>query len=351
MPAVITGTGMSVPPAIVTNDDLTHLMDTTSDWIETRTGVRERRLAAPGVATSTLGTEAASAAMADADIAAADVDALVVATMTPDFYAPGSAPLIHAGLGLNAVAAYDIRQQCSGFLYAMELGDTLIAADRADTVVVVGAEVHAGIQPWADDWRRLKAGEPASEERRRHNDQYRTWSVLFGDGAGAMVLRRSDIQGRGLLAARLYTDGTLFELIHVPAMGSASQPWIDVATVEAGGHMPSMQGPLLYRNAVRLMPAAVNQVLDDTGLEVSEVDLVIAHQANLRIVEGARKRLGLDSDAVPINLDRYGNTTAGTLPILFHEMREAGRVPSGTTVAFTAFGAGAHWGAALYREP
>ena len=154
----------------------------------------------------------------------------------------------------------------------------------------------------------------------------------------------------GLLGARLFTDGSLFDMIHVPAIGSHDQPFLDAAMVAGDRHMPQMNGPRLYRHAVRLMPEAVDAALDDAGLERSDVDVVIAHQANSRIVEGVAKRLGLPMEKVPINLDRYGNTTAGTLPILYHELKEAGTIGPGALVCFSAFGAGAHWGAALYRE-
>ncbi len=346
---VIAGTGMFVPPTVVTNEDLARLMDTSDDWIRSRTGVGERRIADPGVGSSDLGAAAAKAALGDAGIGPEDVDALVVATMTPDYYAPGSVALVQDLLGLGPVPAYDLRQQCSGFLYGLDLADSLLAARKAATVLVVGAEVHTGIQPWSAEWRALQQGTPPAPEQRDRMNRHRGWAVLFGDGAGAMVLRRDDAAA-GFLGFSLYTDGSQFELIHVPALGSKSQPYVDTEEILADGHMPQMQGPLLYRQAVRKMPEAVAAVLDANGLSAADVDLVVAHQANQRIVEGVRKALGLTAEQVPMNLDRYGNTTAGTLPILYHELRAAGKVEAGSLVCFVAFGAGAHWGAALYRE-
>ncbi len=348
MGSVIVGTGMYVPPTVVTNDDLAELMDTSDEWVRTRTGVLERRLADPGVGSSDLGAEAAKSAIGDAGLAPDEVDALVVATMTPDFYAPGIVALVQDLVGLGRVPAYDLRQQCSGFLYGLDLADSLLAAGKAGTVLVVGAEVHAGLQPWAAEWRALQRGTPPTDEQRERMNRYRSWAVLFGDGAGAMVLRRGE---GGFLGFRLFTDGGHFELIHVPAVGSKDQPYVAPGGVAADTHMPEMQGRQLYRQAVRRMPEAVEAVLADHGLTAADLDLVVAHQANERIIDGVRKSLGLRPEQVPMNLDRYGNTTAGTLPILYHELREAGRVPPGALVCFVTFGAGAHWGAALYREP
>ncbi|MDX1690453.1 MAG: beta-ketoacyl-ACP synthase III [Acidimicrobiia bacterium] len=351
MGSVIVGTGIAVPDEVVTNADLEALMDTSDEWITSRTGVRERRVAPDGVATSHLAAEAGTRALADAGVTAADVDLLVVATMTPDFYAPGSAPLVQDRMGLGAIPAFGLRQQCSGFVYGLDLADAYLSSGRASTAVVIGAEVHAGIQPWSEDLRRHRDGSPIDPDSYARTTSYRDWGVLFGDGAGAVVLRAGASEGSGLLTTHLATDGSLFELIHVPALGSADRPFVDARRVAADEHMPTMQGPMLYRQAVRLMPAAVEAVLEGAGLDLTDVDVVVAHQANERIVDGVRKRLGVSADVVPTNLDRYGNTTAGTLPILYHELRTDGRVFPGALVCFVAFGAGAHWGAALYREP
>ena len=352
MGSVIIGTGMHVPDRKITNEDLSRVMDTDPEWIERRTGVRTRFFAAPGIGPSDLAAAAGAAALADAGIGVGDIDALITATMTPDAFAPGIAPLVQTKMGLGTIAAHDIRQQCSGFLYGLDLADALLKAGKADTVLVIGAEVHAGYQPWVESWPYLlgQSETPPTPEQYERNNTYRSWSVLFGDGAGAAVLRRHDDANTGILASRLFTDGDHFDLIHVPAPGFTRQPHLSHEIIDADLHMPTMKGRELFRQAVTLMPQAVRQVLDDVDLTVADLDLVVAHQANARIVDAARKQLGLDAAIVPINIDKYGNTTAATLPILYDELRRDHRITPGALVAFTAFGAGAHWGAILYRE-
>lgn len=350
MGSVISGTGIAIPETVITNDELSVIMDTSDEWIATRSGVRQRHLADPGVGSSHLAIEAGQLAMQDAGLLPGQIDALVTATMTPDFQAPGNASLVQYGLGLGRVPSFDLRQQCSGFLYGLDLADSLIASGRGQCVLVIGSEVHSGYLPWGPrgiDGHLL----PATDEERERNNRFRAWSVLFGDGAGAMVVRRGSDQGTGLLATQLFTDGAQFDLILVPGLGFRRQPYADLGQIEDGLHFPVMDGPGLYRQAVRLMPEAVRAVLKNAGLEIEDVDLLIAHQANDRILEGVRRQLGLPTEKVPSNIAQYGNTTAGTLPILFHELRTSGRVTSGTLVCFAAFGAGAHWGAVLYREP
>jgi 3-oxoacyl-[acyl-carrier-protein] synthase-3 len=353
MGSVIEGTGISVPDNVVSNHDLARIMDTTDDWITTRTGVKERRFVDPGVGSSDLAVEAVTAAIADADLQPESIDALITATMTPDYQAPGIAGLVQAGAGLGHVAAYDLRQQCSGFLYGLDLADALISSSRADTVAVVGAEVHAGFQPWSDEsWKAVlgQSGDVSDADYAR-NTRYRAWSVLFGDGAGAMILRRGDGDDEGILATSLHTDGESFELIWVPGVGSKLRPYVSADDLEKDAHLPTMDGGGLFRRAVRLMPEAAHAVLQESGLDLDDVDLVVAHQANDRILEGVRKQFDMGPEKVPSNIGAYGNTTAGTLPILYHELRSSGRVGPGTLVCFAAFGAGAHYGAALYREP
>ena len=354
MGSVISGTGMYVPNNVVTNHDLARIMDTTDEWITSRTGVKERRFADEGTGASDLAIEAASNALADASVEAADIDVLVTATMTPDYMAPGIAGLVQNGLGLGHVAAFDLRQQCSGFLYGLDLADALLSSGRAETALVVGAEVHAGFQPWSSEsWQ--EALDPShggiSKADYERNTKYRAWSVIFGDGAGAMVLRKSDDEESGILATSLHTDGDSFELILVPGVGSKSRPYVSDEQIDADSHLPVMDGGGLYRRAVRLMPEAARSVSQKAGIELEEIDLIVAHQANDRILEGVRRQFGMSPEKVPSNIGGYGNTTAGTLPILYHELRSAGRVTPDTLVCFAAFGAGAHYGAALYREP
>lgn len=353
MGSVIVGTGMAVPDLVVTNDDLARIMDTDDQWIRRRSGVVERRYTGPGEGAAELAARAVQAALVDAGVDAADVDLLVTATMTADHFAPGIVGLVQEGAGLGPVAGYDLRQQCSGFLYGLDLADAQLRAGRARTAVVVGAEAHAGYLPFGDSWAILRGDRegPPSEADWARATEARAWGVLFGDAAAAMVLCHDDDPGIGMLAATLHTDGSLFDLIHVPGLGFLHKPYVDASQLDAGLHLPHMNGKELFRNAVRLMPESVRHVLDATGHSVADLDLVIAHQANARIVEAAATALGVAPDRVPLSLVRYGNTTAATLPLTYHEQRLAGRVTSGDLVAFTAFGAGAHWGALLYREP
>lgn len=353
MPAVITGTGIAVPPNEVTNADLTKIMETSDEWIRSRSGVVSRRFVDPGTGASDLATEAGIDALTSARIQPRDVDVLITATMTPDLTNPGIAGLVQNKMGLGNIPVYDIRQQCSGFLYALDMADALIESGKAETVAVIGAEVHAGYLPWGETWDIVLGSsdrEPTPEEYAR-NTEHRAWSVLFGDGAGAMILQRTDEPGVGFLASSLHTDGEHFELIIVPGLGSLQRPFASEAQLQAGLHMPRMDGGGLYRQAVRLMPDSIRRALEAAGLEMDEIGVVVAHQANERILAGVRKQLGVDEKLVPSNIDRWGNTTAGTLPILFHELSEQGRIAPDSVTCFTAFGAGAHWGAMLYRQP
>lgn len=353
MSAVITGTGVAVPPNVVTNDDLGRIMDTSDEWIRSRSGVVERRFVDPGTGSSDLAAEASRSALEDAGVDLSAVDAVITATMTPDVMNPGIAPLVQQKLGIGPVAVFDLRQQCSGFLYGLDLADALIASDRADTVVVVGAEVHAGYLPWGDAWGIVLGTSnrrPTAEEWDRAT-LHRGWSVLFGDGAGAMVVQRRQESGSGVLSSVLHTDGSHFELIVGGDFGFRNRPYVTEAMLAEGLQIPRMDGAGLYRQAVRLMPEAITEVLDKSGFSEADLDLVVAHQANDRILAGVRRQLGVGEDLVPSNIARWGNTTAATIPILYHELRRAGRVPSGALVCFTTFGAGAHWGAILYREP
>lgn len=353
MPSIITGTGVSLPDHVVTNDALAAVLDTSDEWIATRSGIKERRFVEPGTGSSDLAADAGSAAVADAGLEPSDIDAVITATMTPDLIAPGIAGLVQEKMGLGPVAVYDIRQQCSGFLYALDLADALITSGRAQRVLAVGAEVHSGYLPWEGIWPYLR-GEtdrlPDAATRERAS-RHRDWSVLFGDGAGAAVVERTDDAASGFGPFHLYTDGAAFDLIMVPAPGFKHRPYLDAAMLEADVHLPTMRGRHLFKAAVTLMPEAVRAAAASCGISVDDIDLVVAHQANARIVDAVARELGAGPGVVPVNITSYGNTTAATLPILYHEMRTSGRVAPGSWTCFTAFGAGAHWGAVMYREP
>lgn len=352
MGAHITGSGVALPETIVTNHDLAKIMDTSDEWIVKRSGVKQRHVAGRGVGSAQLGTEAALAAIADAGLEPGDVDAVVSATMTPDHYAPGNAPLIQSRAGLGNVGAFEVRQQCGGFLYAMDLADMLIATERAETVVVVGAEAHRGYMPYGANLDILLDGtddEPSPEDYERATKD-RAWAVLFGD-AGAAVVMRPGTPETGVLSSRLHSNGELFDLIHVPGPGFVHQPWTSPEQIASGVQSPQMNGTELFRQAVRLMPEAVLSVLEDSPYSLDDVELVLAHQANQRILDGIAKQLGVPAERVPSNIANYGNTTAATLPLLYHDLLRDARIGPGSLIAFTAFGAGAHWGAMLYRQP
>lgn len=345
----IIGTGIATPPLEISNDDLSRIMETSDEWIRRRTGVARRRFVEPGTGASDLAVEAGRAALADCGLGVDDVDLLVTATMTPDYFAPGIAPLVHDKLGLRSGAAFDVRHQCSGFLYALDLADAQLASGRARTALVVGAEVHAGYLRFGQNWDVLRGlTETIDDDDYAASTESRAWAVLFGDGAGAVVLRSDDRAG-GITNGSLHTDGSLFKLIHVPGAGFVHRPWLDATQLDAGLHLPHMDGGSLFKNAVRLMPAAVREVAATDGKTVADIDLVVSHQANERITAAMRNELGVDVETAPSNIADHGNTTAATLPILFHELRRDGRVQPGDYVVFTAFGAGAHWGAIGYE--
>ncbi|GIU92748.1 MAG: 3-oxoacyl-[acyl-carrier-protein] synthase 3 [Acidimicrobiia bacterium] len=353
MSNIIVGSGVAIPDNLVSNHDLARIMDTSPEWISTRTGVEERRFVDPGVSTSRLAVEAVGAALQDAGVAPDEVGVLITATMTPDVYAPGIAGSVQKGAGLGPIPVFDLRQQCTGFIYGLDLAHRYLETGGAEVAVVVGAEVHSALLPWSDEsWRALAdprlSVSPADFE---WNTAHRSWSVLFGDGAGAVVLRRIDSSDGGILASVLITDGEGAELIWIPGVGSIKRPYVTRADLDEHAHVPVMDGPGLYRRAVSSMCDAVAEASARAGVDPKDIDLVVAHQANERILDGVRRKLGFGVERVPSNIARYGNTTAATLPILFHELRKSERVQPGYLVCFVAFGAGAHSGAVLYHAP
>lgn len=351
MSAIITGSGIGIPKHVVPNAVLARIMDTSDEWIRTRSGVEARHYAEDGQGSAELGMIAAQAALDAAGRTKDDIDAIVFATMTPDYFFPGNGPVVQAKMGFpESIPTFDIRQQCSGFLYGLELADTLIASGKYRRVLLIGADVHSPFMPWANGWGITIGAEDreVTPEEYAANTAIRDRTVLFGDGAGAVVVEKST-NGSGVLATRLYTDGSAIESLFVPGVGFRRRPFVDHEQLDATAHIPVMEGREVFKSAVARMPEAVRAVCAEAGVEVSQLDLLLVHQANLRIIEAVAKQLGLPPEKVPHNLERYGNTTAGTLPILFHECRAAGRIQPGMLICFTALGAGMHWGAALYR--
>ena len=352
MKSVITGSGIGVPKNVVANDKLARIMDTTDEWIRTRSGITERRVADPGQGSSELGITAARAALQAAGRQPSDIDAVIFATMTPDFFFPGNGPLVQAGLGLReSIPTFDIRQQCSGFLYGLDLADSLIKSRKYRRILLIGGDVHTPFMPWANGWDTTIGLEErvVTAEERELNTRYRDRLVLFGDGAGAVVVEGVEDDRRGLLAARLFTAGSGAEALYVKGVGFRHRPYVDREQIDAGDFIPVMEGREVYRQAVSKMPQSVREVCSAASVEIDRIDVLLIHQANLRIVEAVGKQLGLPPEKVPHNIERYGNTTAGTLPILFHESLQDGTIQPGMLVCFTALGSGLHWGAALYQ--
>ena len=352
MKSVITGSGIGIPKNVVSNEKLSLLMDTTDEWNRARSGIEQRHYADPGQSSSDLGIMAAEGAMKAAGRAHDDIDALVFATMTPDHFFPGNGPVVQAKMGFReSLPAFDIRQQCSGFLYGLDLADSLIRSGKYGRILLIGGDVHTPFMPWQNGWDTtigLEVREVTAEEREA-NTRIRDRVVLFGDGAGAVVVEGMDDGDRGFLASKLYTNGSDIESLYVRGVGFRHRPYVTRKQIDDGDIIPDMDGREVFRQALSKMPEAVREVCASVGKSVSEIDVLLIHQANLRIVEGVAKQLGLGPDRVPHNIERYGNTTAGTLPILYHECVAEGRIKPGNLVCFTALGSGMHWGAALYR--
>jgi len=351
--ALMVGSGIAVPPKVVDNHTLARIIETSDEWIQERSGIVTRHFVEAGVGSSDLGAEAARAALADAGMDASEVDYVVCATMTPDHYFPGSGTLIQERLGIDPLPALDIRQQCAGFAYGLQIVDALVRSGVARTVLLVGCDVHTALMPFSKKtWAVLDGQDegPLSAEELEYNSQFRHLVVLFGDGAGAMVFRRHDADdGRGILGHRLYGEGREKDILYVPGVGSKSRPYVSRETLEEAAMVPVMDGRSVFKLAVTRMPEVTRQVLEDHGYGVDDLDLVVMHQANLRINEVARRQLGVPEEKVHNNIQKYGNTTSATLPLCFHEAREEGKAPEGSLVAFTALGAGLHWGAVLMR--
>ena len=351
MKSVITGSGIAVGPNVVKNEALGKIMDTSDEWIRTRSGIEQRHYVDAGQGSSDLGMQAAEAALAAAGKTKDDIDAIIFATMTPDHFFPGNGPVVQAEMGFReSTPTFDIRQQCSGFLYGFDLADSLLRSGKYKRILLIGADVHTPFMPWQNNWDATigKSDRETTPEEYAFNTKYRDRTVLFGDGAGAVVVESSD-DGRGLLASKLFTDGSNIEALYVSGVGFKRRPYVTHEQIDEGEPIPMMIGREVFKEAVSKMPAAVRAVCAEAGVEVADLDLLLIHQANLRIVEGVAKQLGLPPEKTPHNIERYGNTTAGTLPILFHECVQNGRIKPGMLICFTALGAGLHWGAALYR--
>ncbi len=344
---------MFVPEGVVTNARMSRLMDTNDEWIRQRTGIEERRLARKGVSSVDLGLEAARRALADAAIEAGDLDLIVFATMTPAHYFPGNGGLLATRLGLSKTHALDIRMQCAGFLSGLHVADAFIRSGTYRRVLLVGAECHASLFPWSEaEWAILfgDSDGPVAPEAHAWGTAHRDRAVIFGDAGGAFVLEADDSgQGRGFLGFEMRTDGAHWDKLYVPGGGSASFPYFSPEMFAKNQTIPIVEGRQVFRLATTAMPRIVEETLAKHGLALADLSLLLMHQANLRINEAVQKSLGLPDEKVFNNIQKYGNTTAATLPLVFHEARRAGRIRPGDLVCFTALGAGLHWGAGLLR--
>jgi 3-oxoacyl-[acyl-carrier-protein] synthase-3 len=344
---------MFVPEGVVTNERMSRLMDTTDEWIRQRTGIEERRYARRGTSSADLGIEASLRALENAGLEPGDVDFIVFATMTPAHYFPGNGGLLAARLGLDTTHALDIRMQCAGFLSGLHVADAFIRSGTYRRVLLVGAECHASLYPWTEAEWAVMFGDsdgPVAPEAYAWGTAQRDRAVIFGDGAGAFVLEAHDADdGRGFLGFEMRTDGSHWDKLYVPGGGSASFPYFSPEQFEQNKTVPIVEGRQVFRLATTAMPAIVRETLERRSLTLDDLSLLLMHQANLRINEAVQKSLGLPDEKVFNNIQKYGNTTAATLPLVFHEAREAGRAREGDLVCFTALGAGLHWGAGLLR--
>ena len=318
----ITGVGAYVPSRVLTNADLEKMVETTDEWITSRTGIKERRLAADNEYTSDLATHAALRAMQDAGVTAEQVDLIIVATITPDMFFPSTACLVQAKIGAHRAAAFDLEAACSGFIYGLEIAQQFIMSRTYDTVLVIGAEKLSTIIDWQD----------------------RNTCVLFGDGAGAAILQYRP-QSHGLLTAVMGADGHKADLLHMPGGGSRCPA--TGQSVVARLHHLRMDGRETYKNAVQAMQTAAQEALRRCDLEIAQIKCIIPHQANQRIINAVAERLGAKPEQMFVNVHKFGNTSAASVGIALEEAVRTGRVQRGDLILLVVFGAGLTWGAAV----
>jgi 3-oxoacyl-[acyl-carrier-protein] synthase-3 len=318
--------GVAVPPGILTNADLTRTLDTSDEWIVERTGIRERHIARPEQSVAMLSAEASEKALERAGLTALDLDTIVMATATPDRLLPATACDLQALLGAANAAAFDISAACPGFVFATTIAEGLIASGQSETVLVIGAEKLSTITDFQD----------------------RATAILFGDGAGAAIVRRkTDKNGRGILSSFLKSDGNLAPLLYRPG-GGAADPISEKVVCERSQYM-KMAGREVFKAAVLAMAEACDEALQRAGVSANEVDLLIPHQANVRIIEATAKHAGMPMDKVMVNVDRYGNTSSASIPLALDQAITEGRVKPGSLLLLVAFGAGFTWGSTVIR--
>jgi len=324
--------GYYVPDNIVTNNDLSKFMDTNDDWIRERTGISERRWVKPGEdSTSGMGVKAAQGALSNAGLEASDIDFIIFATLSPDYYFPGPGVQVQEALGMDTIGALDVRNQCSGFVYALSVADQFVRTGMYNNILVIGSELHSG-------------GLDKSTRGRGV-------SVIFGDGAGAAVVVPSEDDNRGILSTHLHSQGAYAkELVLV---GPATARWVDKIMEEADpddqSYYPHMNGNFVFKHAVTRFPQVIMEALNANGLKPADINLLVPHQANLRISQFVQRTMKLNDDQVYSNIQKYGNTTAASIPIALSEAVQAGKVKNGDLVCLAAFGSGFTWASALIR--
>lgn len=329
----ISGLGFYVPENIVTNDDLSKKMDTNDEWIQERTGIQERRHIIRGEDTTTsMGVKAAKIAIERSGVAKEDIDFVVFATLSPDYYFPGPGVLVQRDLGLKTVGALDVRNQCSGFVYALSVADQFIKTGMYKNILVIGSEVHStGLDM---------------------TDRGRGVSVIFGDGAGAAVLSRTEDTTKGILSTHLHSEGQHAEELVLIAPGMGKRWVTDIITEnnpDDESYYPHMNGQFVFKNAVVRFSEVINEGLEANNLQVSDIDMLIPHQANLRISQFIQQKFKLTDDQVYNNIQKYGNTTAASIPIALTEAWEKGKIKEGDLVVLAAFGSGFTWGSVIIR--
>jgi 3-oxoacyl-[acyl-carrier-protein] synthase III len=322
--SVILGTGSELPSKVVTNHDLEKMVETSDEWITVRTGIKERRVLEAGKGNADMAFRAAQRALNDAHMQATDLDAIIMGTVTPDYPFPSSACVLEDMLGARNVFSFDVGAACSGFLNALSVADSFIRTGQINNALVVGSDALSRLLNWQD----------------------RGTCILFGDGAGAVVLGASQ-NGSGILSTRLRTDGSYVKTLYVPAGGSLKPATPE--TVQRNEHTITMNGKEVFKIAVRSMEEISRQALIEADVQVSEVALVIPHQANRRIIVALAERLGIAMERVMVNLEKYGNTSAASIPVALDEAKRQGRIKPGDIVLLNAFGAGFAWGAAVIK--
>ncbi len=327
--SVIAGIGSYVPPKVVTNDDLARLMTTSDEWIRTRSGIEERRHAEEGVYCSDLAVEAVKKAVEDAGLKPSDLDFIIFATLSPDHHFPGTGCFLQAKLGIEPVGCLDIRNQCTGFLYGLAAGDSFIRSGMYKRVLVVGSEVHSSALNFTDAGRDV--------------------AVLFGDGAGAVVLEASEEDGRGVLYSELHADGRFAKALYMTVFDISKKPMVTPRMIEEGDFWPRMDGKVVFKHAVVRLSEVISNTLKKCGVSPDEIKYVIPHQANLRINSMVAERLGFPREKFLSNIQKHGNTTAASIPLLLDQTYRAGKLERGDLLLLAAFGSGFTWGAALLR--